>query len=87
MTDKSIETSAAAATSTDADPSEGLGLAQPAAHGDHLVAGGPGETGDVPVRGRDERVPDTAEDADAVTEGARSVQEGHAAAADRARTD
>jgi hypothetical protein len=93
MTDRSIETSAQAATTTDADASEGLGLAQPAEHGDHLVAGSSGEAGDTPVPAHDERNADSAAsvagaaDADAPTEGARSVQETHAATTAQVDTD
>jgi hypothetical protein len=86
MTDRSVETSAAAATGADADPSEGMGLAQPAAHGDNLVAGTPGEAGDGPVPARDERPGTGDAEADAPTEGARSVQAGYSAATEQGDT-
>ena len=50
MTDQTVETSAASATTTDADPGEGMGLATPGAH----EASPTGEAGDLRVPG-DER--------------------------------
>jgi len=78
MTDRTVETSAEAATSSDADPGEGAGLATPGAH----QPGGAGDAGDLRVQG-DERASGTdpaSEIAEGDTEGERSV---NAAAANR----
>lgn len=79
MTDRTIETSADAATSSDADPGEGMGLATPAAR----TQGGAGDAGDMRVPG-DERASATdpaSEIAEGDSEGERSVR---AAASNRA---
>ncbi|NHC45636.1 hypothetical protein [Motilibacter aurantiacus] len=71
MTDRTVETSAEAATTSDADPGEGMGLATPAAR----AQGGAGDAGDMRVQG-DERAAATdpaAEIAEGDTEGERSV--------------
>ncbi|NHC12386.1 hypothetical protein [Motilibacter deserti] len=78
MTDRTVETSAEAATTSDADPGEGAGLATPAAR----TQGGAGDAGDMRVQG-DERASATdpsAEVAEGDTEGERSI---NAAAANR----
>lgn len=71
MGDQRIDKGAAAATGSDADPGEGLGLAQPAAH----QGGGAGDTGDLRVQG-DERAAEGGEQvADGDTEGERALRE------------
>jgi hypothetical protein len=82
MTDRTIETSAEAATTSDADPGEGLGLATPAAHSQ----GGAGDAGDmrVPDDDRATATDPASEIADGDTEGERSIR---AAAVNRSQLD
>ncbi len=71
-----IDDSAAAAVTTDADPSEGLGVATPGAH----VGAEDGQAGDLPTQ-RDERVEGagtTADVPEGATEGQRTLLEMHA---------
>jgi hypothetical protein len=77
MSDQRIETGADAATSRDADPSEGLGTASPAAHANPLDpraernAGGVDEMAQPATDGS----PGAAQSGDADTEGARYLQQ------------
>jgi len=69
MSEQRIDSAAAAATSTEADPGEGTGLATPGAH----HGGGAGGTDDMAVPDDQERLP-VDETPDGETEGERSVR-------------
>jgi hypothetical protein len=88
MSEQRIDTGAEAATSTDADPGEGLGTADPGAHADSLdplaqrASGGDAE---MPQPRPDE--PAGSPDTDAApTEGARSLQQAQQTAETQQRT-
>jgi hypothetical protein len=90
MSDQRIDTGAEAATSTDADPGEGMGTADPGAHADPLDPQGhrtSGADAELPQPAADRSGGAPAADASAETEGASGLQEAQQTATAEQRGD
>lgn len=90
MSDQRIDTGAEAATSTDADPGEGQGTADPGAHSDPLDPQGPRASGGdaelpQPTADRPGAAPEAGGSAD--TEGVSGLQEAQQTAAAQERSE
>ena len=74
MSEQRVDSAATAATGADADPGEGLGLAQPGAHEGIGAGGGEGDPGDMRTQNDDRTniAPDQTADGD--TEGERAIR-------------
>ena len=74
MSEQRVDTAAAAATGSDADPSEGLGLASPAAHPEGVGQGGAGDPGDMRTQADDRTSVGGEQTAEGDTEGERAIR-------------